>query len=94
MLNNLHLCCAVSVFCFPFFLGTSVTDFSPQLKNLNKDIFTLIAWDPPGYGKSYPPPREWVDDFLQEDAKIAARLMEVCKMCHFNQQYTVWNVGR
>ena len=73
------------------FSGSSITDFMPQLRNFNKDMFSLIAWDPPGYGKSYPPSREWVDNFLHEDAKIAARLMEVCTVCCFVHRI-MWSV--
>ncbi|KAK2152510.1 hypothetical protein LSH36_326g04055 [Paralvinella palmiformis] len=72
------------VLLMPGALGSSITDFMPQLRNFNKDMFSLIAWDPPGYGKSYPPSREWVDNFLHEDAKIAARLMEVLDITKYS----------
>lgn len=60
----------------PGALGSSRTDFLPQLQNLNRDIFTLYAWDPPGYGKSRPPDRDWPVHFLGRDADVAAKLMQ------------------
>ena len=48
-----------------------------QTENMNKDLLTLIAWDPPGYGLSRPPDRDWSHDFLRRDAEYAARLMDV-----------------
>ena len=58
--------------------GSGTTDFQPQLNNINKDMFTLIAWDPRGYGKSQESPRDWVAHFLERDAHDAAKLMHVC----------------
>ena len=44
---------------------------------MNREKFTLIAFDPPGYGLSRPPDREWPDRFLHHDAEVAAQLMQV-----------------
>ncbi|KAJ7338487.1 hypothetical protein JRQ81_012379, partial [Phrynocephalus forsythii] len=52
------------------------TDFGPQLKFLNKQLFTLVAWDPRGYGKSIPPARDYPLDFFERDAKDAVDLMQ------------------
>ena len=57
--------------------GSSRTDFSKQLDNMNKDMFTVIAWDPRGYGGSTTPKRDWPLHFLERDALDGARLMEV-----------------
>lgn len=59
------------------FLGSGQTDFGPQLKSMNKQFFTVIAWDPRGYGKSIPPDRDFPPDFFERDAKDAVDLMQV-----------------
>ncbi len=60
----------------PGALGSAKTDFGPQLEKLNAgDEFTLIAWDPPGYGESRPPKRTFPLDFFDRDAKVADELM-------------------
>ncbi|GAB6027788.1 hypothetical protein CHUAL_002022 [Chamberlinius hualienensis] len=64
------------VFLMPGALGSSRSDFSIQLEKLNRDKFTLIAWDPPGYGLSRPPDRTFPIDFFHRDAKMAAELLK------------------
>lgn len=59
------------------FLGSGETDFGPQIKNLNKKLFTVVAWDPRGYGHSRPPDRDFPGDFFERDAKDAVDLMKV-----------------
>jgi valacyclovir hydrolase len=61
--------------CLPGALGSTRTDFGPQLDQL-KDNFTVIAFDPRGYGKSIPPKREFPLDFYHRDADDAVGLME------------------
>ena len=60
--------------------GFIESDFSPQLKLL-QDEFTLVTWDPPGYGKSRPPDRDFTCSpdnlFFHRDAKNAMDLMQV-----------------
>lgn len=58
----------------PGALGSATTDFSPQLAGLDKARFTLIGWDPPGYGASRPPERNF-DNFFAADAELAVKLM-------------------
>ena len=58
-------------------LGCSRTDFKLQLEHFDKESFTLVAWDPRGYGKSIPPSRDWPDQFFRRDANDAVKLMEV-----------------
>nr|XP_002127049.2 valacyclovir hydrolase-like [Ciona intestinalis] len=60
----------------PGALGSTKTDFKPQLENLNRDKFTVIGWDPRGYGQSRPPNRECKPDFIFRDAEDAVSLME------------------
>ncbi|KAG7155098.1 Valacyclovir hydrolase-like [Homarus americanus] len=59
--------------------GTIQSDFGPQMKSLAGKNLTLVCWDPPGYGKSWPPPRQYSLDFLHRDAAIAALLMKTLK---------------
>ena len=57
--------------------GSSVTDFMPQLTGLDANKYTVICFDPQGYGRSRPPDRNWPLLFLQRDAHDAAALMKV-----------------
>ncbi|KAI1294667.1 Valacyclovir hydrolase [Halotydeus destructor] len=58
-------------------IGTSRTDFTPLLEQMNPREFTLIAWDPPGYGFSRPPERVYNgSQTFQDDADLAAALMQ------------------
>ncbi|KAK1339661.1 hypothetical protein QTO34_018215 [Cnephaeus nilssonii] len=59
--------------------GSGETDFGPQIKNLNKKLFTVVAWDPRGYGHSRPPDRDFPGDFFERDAKDAVDLMKTLK---------------
>lgn len=65
----------------PGALGTARTDFGPQLEHLiadgqlPADRWSVVAWDPPGYGASRPPQRDFAHDFFQRDARAAAALM-------------------
>lgn len=63
------------VLCMPGALGTTQSDFGPQLRGLSKD-FTVVAFDPRGYGKSIPPKRDFPPDFFHRDANDAAELMK------------------
>jgi len=47
---------------------------------MNRNNFTLIGFDPRGYGQSRPPDKSFTLDFLREDADDAAELMKVCKV--------------
>lgn len=64
-----------AVLLFPGALGSTRTDFGPQLKTLNKELFTIVGWDPRGYGQSRPPDRDFPPDFFERDAKDAVDLM-------------------
>ncbi|KAM9665822.1 valacyclovir hydrolase isoform 2-T2 [Trichechus inunguis] len=68
-----------AVLLLPGMLGSGETDFGPQLKNLNKKHFTVVAWDPRGYGHSRPPNRDFPIDFFERDAKDAVDLMKTLK---------------
>ncbi|XP_012928690.2 valacyclovir hydrolase isoform X2 [Heterocephalus glaber] len=64
------------VLLLPGMLGSGETDFGPQLKSLSKKLFTVVAWDPRGYGHSRPPDRDFPVDFYERDAKDAVDLMK------------------
>ncbi|XP_017482496.1 PREDICTED: valacyclovir hydrolase [Rhagoletis zephyria] len=66
-----------SVLLMPGALGSAWTDFKPQIEQLPELLsdHTIIAWDPPGYGKSRPPARNFDLDFFQKDARYAVDLM-------------------
>lgn len=49
---------------------------------MNKQLFTIVAWDPRGYGKSIPPVRDFPPDFFERDAKDAVELMQVNVFCN------------
>ncbi|XP_011262494.2 valacyclovir hydrolase isoform X1 [Camponotus floridanus] len=68
----------------PGALGTIWTDFKPQIENLNADKLTIVAWDPPGYGKSRPPDRTFPDNFFQRDASWAHNLMQTLGYSKFS----------
>lgn len=65
------------VFCMPGALGTIWTDFKPQVEGLNRDKFTIVAWDPVGYGKSRPPDKNFTANFYEKDADIAFEFLKV-----------------
>ncbi|XP_053252990.1 valacyclovir hydrolase isoform X1 [Podarcis raffonei] len=73
-----------AVLLLPGMLGSGQTDFGPQLKSMNKQQFTLVAWDPRGYGKSIPPLRDFPEDFFERDAKDAVDLMQALKFKKFS----------
>ncbi|XP_011192815.2 valacyclovir hydrolase [Zeugodacus cucurbitae] len=66
-----------SVLLMPGALGTAWTDFKPQIEKLPELLpnHTIIAWDPPGYGKSQPLERYFDVDYFQNDARCAVELM-------------------
>ncbi|KAH0567424.1 valacyclovir hydrolase-like [Cotesia glomerata] len=72
------------VLLLPGAVGTIWTDFKPQIEGLNKSEFTIVAWDPPGYGKSRPPEREFPADFFERDAKYAHDLMKMLGFAKFS----------
>lgn len=60
----------------PGALGSGETDFQPQLNGLNKTHFTVVAFDPRGYGRSRPPHRDFPSDFFHRDAQDGVKLMQ------------------
>ncbi|CAK1541278.1 unnamed protein product [Leptosia nina] len=64
-----------NILCAPGALGSIWTDFKHQINGLDRSQFSVVVWDPPGYGKSTPE-REFSIDFYQKDADIAYQLMK------------------
>ncbi|XP_039750363.1 valacyclovir hydrolase-like isoform X2 [Pararge aegeria] len=73
-----------NVLCAPGALGTIWSEFNHQIEGFNRDKFSLIVWDPPGYGKSYPPEKNFSVDFLEKDADMAYELMKVLQIPKFS----------
>ncbi|KAJ8395430.1 hypothetical protein AAFF_G00031640 [Aldrovandia affinis] len=73
-----------AVLLLPGALGSGQTDFGPQLESLNKERFTVVSWDPRGYGNSRPPQRDFPQDFFDRDAKDATDLMLALKFKRFS----------
>ncbi|CAH0553855.1 unnamed protein product [Brassicogethes aeneus] len=65
-----------TLLCFPGALGTIWSDFKPQIEGLDKEKFTVIAWDPPGYGGSRPPNRNFTSSFYRDDADMAYKFLK------------------
>lgn len=61
----------------PGALGSAWSDFKPQIEGLDKQKFTIVAWDPAGYGNSRPPNRKFTPKFYEEDADTARELLNV-----------------
>ncbi|XP_013188182.2 valacyclovir hydrolase isoform X2 [Amyelois transitella] len=66
----------------PGALGSIWTDFKPQIEQFDREKFTLVAWDPPGYGKSRPPNKKFDDKtlFYENDANYANKLMKALQL--------------
>ncbi|KAM7305339.1 valacyclovir hydrolase [Ixodes scapularis] len=75
----------------PGAIGSTRTDFSPQLEKLDRKQFTLVAWDPPGYGFSRPPERTFPVDFYHRDARVVAQLMK--QLGHKKYNVLGWSDG-
>lgn len=74
----------------PGALGTGKNDFRSQLTGLDGSQFKMIAWDPPGYGQSRPPDRDF-EDFYRRDAIMAANLMK--KLDYSTYSVLGWSDG-
>ncbi|XP_059219525.1 valacyclovir hydrolase isoform X5 [Stomoxys calcitrans] len=77
----------------PGILGSIWTDFAPQVEQLPKLLpnHTIIAWDPPGYGKSIPPQRNWQGYVFDDDAQLAMDLMSALGRPTFS--FVAWSAG-
>ncbi|CAG7829372.1 unnamed protein product [Allacma fusca] len=64
------------ILCLPGYLGTVELDFKKIFDAVDKTKFKLVSWDPPGYGFSRPPDRDFTKGYLQRDADLVAELMQ------------------
>lgn len=46
--------------------------------------YSIIVWDPPGYGKSIPPERQFTTDFLENDADTLKQLLDILEIPKYN----------
>ena len=71
-------------------LGTGISHFKKQLENFDHETFTMVAWDPPGFGQSRPHKRVW-KDFFWIEADLIAKMMQQLKY----PKYSVmgWSAG-
>jgi len=73
------------VLLLPGALGSTQTDFAPQLRLMREDRdLGLVAWDPRGYGLSRPPNRTAPLDFFHRDADDAVALMKHLNLVPFS----------
>ena len=77
-----------SLLCMPGALGSGRSDFSYQLDELASD-FTVVAFDPRGYGKSKDAGRVFDKAFFKTDANDGAKIMcslgdLLCSYSHFS----------
>lgn len=75
-----------AIILMPGAVGTIETDFQPQIDGLPKLLtnYTIVAWDPPGYGKSRPPERTFPVGFYHRDAYLADTLMRRLGFEHYS----------
>ncbi|XP_038219319.1 valacyclovir hydrolase-like [Zerene cesonia] len=64
------------VLCTQGALGSIWTDFIYQINGFDKDKFTIVFWDQPGFGKSRPPDRDFSKKLYNNDAKVSYQLMK------------------
>jgi len=71
------------LFLLPGVLGTIETDFGDQIKGFDLEKFTIVSWDPPGYGRSRPPERVF-DDWFRKDAELIVKLVRKLEITKFS----------
>ena len=74
-----------NVIMIPGALGTIRSHYQYQINGFNREKFSLVIFDPQGYGKSVPPERILTKKGYQRDANIAYELMKV----HINLSYLI-----
>ena len=82
-----------AVLLIPGACGSAWTHFRPQIESLPELLpnHTIIAFDPPGFGRSIPPNRKFSVDFPRKDADCAHSLMKTLSI----DKYSVlgWSNG-
>ncbi|CAH2240637.1 jg14232 [Pararge aegeria aegeria] len=72
-------------------LGTIWTNYKPQIEGFDRSKFTLVVWDPPGFGKSYPPERNFTSASYEIDADTGYELMKMLEIPKFS--VLGWSAG-
>uniref|UniRef100_A0A914XUZ3 AB hydrolase-1 domain-containing protein n=1 Tax=Plectus sambesii TaxID=2011161 RepID=A0A914XUZ3_9BILA len=72
------------VLCLPGAIGSWQTDFKIVLDKFDHDDFTIVCWDPPGFGKSRPPNRDFSPGYNARDASKAFKLMQALNLLPFS----------
>ncbi|CAG5125018.1 unnamed protein product [Candidula unifasciata] len=73
-----------TVLLLPGALGTTRTDFLPQLTGLSASKYRIIALDLRGYGSSRPPDRDWPPMFYHRDADDVAVFMQALNIPRYS----------
>lgn len=73
-----------TLFLNPGCLGTIWQTYDNLIRRLDKNLFTIYAWDPPGLGESRPPNRVASIDFYESDTNMAYELISYLKLEDFS----------
>jgi valacyclovir hydrolase len=79
------------VVCMPGAMGTAESDFKPQLAGGLGSNFTVVSFDPRGYGATRPPTRDFPVDFYHRDAADVAAIMAA--LGHSEYSVMGWSDG-
>ncbi|CAG2108915.1 unnamed protein product [Medioppia subpectinata] len=63
------------VLLLPGVLGTVQIEFKHQFQGFDLSAFTLVSWDPPGFGLSRPPERVYNDAYVR-DSDLVVKFMK------------------
>ncbi|CAH0723546.1 unnamed protein product, partial [Brenthis ino] len=64
------------IVCIPGALGTITSHYKDQIDGFDKEKFTIVSFDPVGFGKSYPLEKIFVKSNYEQDADTAYELMK------------------
>ncbi|CAG7696335.1 unnamed protein product, partial [Allacma fusca] len=73
----------LTVLCLPGYLGTIDLDYGEFFEKVDKIKYRWVCWDPPGYGESYPPRREFTRGYLDRDSKTLQQLMKELNIARY-----------
>jgi len=62
---------------YALFVTGFIDNFNSLIQLFDRDKYTVVVWDPPGYGLSRPPDRVFSIGHLHSDADYVISLMEV-----------------
>jgi len=79
------------ILCYPGFLGTIWTHFKKQIDGMDRTQFTLVLWEPPGYGLSRKDDTKVTLDSQEYDIHYAYDLMQELGFSKFSAMG--WCIG-